>query len=117
MKFLIDADLPKSLKKVFESHGYQAVDVRDVLGPATDNEVFEYANRNKFVLVTRDLGFGETYMIRGGYGLILVRLPYHFTAKRINKVINAFLKDVRAEELINVIIVVEWGRYRIRKLK
>jgi len=29
MKFLIDADLPKSLKKVFESHGYQAVDVRD----------------------------------------------------------------------------------------
>ena len=36
MKFLIDADLPRSLKNVFERHGYQALDVRDVLGYATE---------------------------------------------------------------------------------
>jgi len=117
MKFPIDADLPKSLKKTFEKHGLSAIDVRDVLGPAKDDEVFDYANKNKLVLVTRDLGFGEMYTVKGGYGLILVRLPYHFTAEKINKVFNTFLKDVKAEELKNAIVVIERERYRIRKLK
>ena len=117
MKFLIDADLPKSLKKILEEHGHQAVDVRDVLGPATDEQVYEYTSRNRLILTTRDLGFGETYTKRGGHGLILVRLPYHFTAKKINKIFNAFIKDVKPEEPINAIVVLERNRYRIRKLK
>jgi len=117
MKFLIDADLPKSLKNVFSKYKYEMVDVREALGAATDDEVFNYANKNKFILITRDLGFGEMYTVKGGYGLILVRLPCYFTAEKINKVIDAFLKDVKVEELIKAIVVVEKSRYRIRRLR
>jgi predicted nuclease of predicted toxin-antitoxin system len=117
MRFLIDADLPKSLKDIFEKHGHQAFDVRDVLGPATDEEVFSYANENKLILVTRDLGFGEMYSVRHGYGLILVRLPYHFTAEKIKRIMDAFLEKARDEELLNAITVVEVGRFRIRRLR
>jgi len=116
MKFLIDADLPRSLKYVFERHGYQALDVRDVLGYATDEEVFNYAKENGCILVTRDLGFGEMFMKKKGFGLILVRLPFHFTAAKINQTIDAFLRDIKSEELVNSIVVVERSRYRIRKL-
>jgi len=70
MKFLIDADLPRSLIEIFRKYGYEAFDVRDVLGGVPDEEVYNYANKNNMVLVTRDLGFGDMYMVRGGYGVL-----------------------------------------------
>ncbi|MCS7138967.1 MAG: DUF5615 family PIN-like protein [Crenarchaeota archaeon] len=60
MKFLIDADLPYSLIEVLSKHGHEAISVRDTLGSATDEEVFDYAYRNECIIVTRDLGFAES---------------------------------------------------------
>lgn len=116
MKFLIDADSPHSLIEVFRSHGHDAVHVRDVLGSATDDEIFEYASKNSYVIVTRDLGFGDRFLKEKGFGLLLIRLPYHFTADKINKVFDEFLKEVDTKMLINSITVIELGKYRIRKL-
>ena len=62
MKFLIDADSPHYLIEIFNKNGQEAVHVRDVLGSATDNEIFEYANKNKYVIVTKDLGFAEMFI-------------------------------------------------------
>ncbi len=55
-------------------------------------------------------------MKKKGFGLLLVRLPYHFTASRIKKVFEDFLKEVNINELVNSITVLELGRYRIKKL-
>ena len=51
MKFLIDADLPKSFKNVFSKYKYETIDVREALGAATDDEIFNYANKNKLILL------------------------------------------------------------------
>jgi hypothetical protein len=67
--------------------------------------------------VTRDLGFGEMHSVRHGCGFILVRLPYHFTAEKIKRIMDAFLEKARDEELLNAITVVEVGRFRIRRLR
>jgi len=116
MRFLIDADLPYSLADVLSRYGHEAIRVRDTLGSATDEEVFDYANRNECIVVTRDLGFAEDFMKKKGFGLLLVRLPCHFTASRIKKVLEEFLKEVNINELVNSITVLELGRYRIKKL-
>ena len=55
-------------------------------------------------------------MKKKGFGLLLVRLPCHFTASRIKKVLEEFLKEVNINELVNSITVLELGRYRIKKL-
>ncbi|MEM2088311.1 MAG: hypothetical protein QXF52_06515 [Thermoproteota archaeon] len=55
-------------------------------------------------------------MRKKGFGLLLVRLPYYFTASKIKKVFNEFLKEIDAKELVNSITVLELGRYRIKKL-
>lgn len=116
MKFLIDADSPYSLIKTFSKYGHKAVHVRNVLGSATDDEIFEYAQKNSYVIVTRDLGFAETFLKNKGVGLILTRLPYYFTVDKINKVFDEFLKEANVKEMANSIIVVELGRYRTKKL-
>jgi len=116
MRFLVDADLPYSLIEIISEHGHEAISVRDTLGSATDEEVFNYANRNKCIIITRDLGFAEDFLRKKGFGLLLVRLPYYFTASKIKKVFNEFLKEIDVNELVNSITVLELGRYRIKKL-
>ena len=116
MKFLIDADSPHSLREIFDKHGYKAVHVRHVLGSATDEEIYNYAQENNYVVVTRDLGFAVTFLKNKGVGLILIRLPYYFTVDKINKVFDEFLNEADIKELVNSIAVVELGRYRTKKL-
>lgn len=116
MKFLIDADSPHSLVDTIAKHGYEASHVRDLLGAATDDEIAEYANKNKQIIVTRDLGFAETFIKNKGFGLIIVRLPYYFTTDKINKVFEEFLEEIDCDKLVNAITVLELGRYRNKKL-
>lgn len=116
MKFLIDADSPYSLVEIFNKYGHDATHVRRVLKFASDDEIFEYADKNQFVIITRDLGFAKMFMENKGLGLVLIRLPYYFTADKIVKVFDEFLKEVDVKNLISSITVIELGRYRIRKI-
>ena len=117
MKFLIDADSPHSLMGILGKYGYKAVHVRHVLGSASDDEIYDYAQKNNCIIVTRDLGFAETFLKNKGIGLILMRLPYYFTVDKINKIFEQFLKEANAKGLIKSITVIELGRYRIKKLE
>ncbi len=116
MKFLIDADSPYSLVKVFNDKGYRALHVKDILKFASDEQIFNYANQNKFLIVTKDLGFAEMFLKNKGYGLLLIRLPYYFTSNKIIKTVEKFLEHADAKAFINAITVVELDRYRIKKL-
>ena len=117
MKFPIDADLPRSLTDIFKKGNNQAVHASEVLVHATDDEIFEYANRNQYIIVTRDLGFAEMFMKRRGFGLVVVRLPYYFTAYKTRTACQQFLGEMDAEALDGSITVIELGRYRTRKLR
>ena len=116
MKFLIDADSPHSLIEIFNKYGHKAVHVRRVLGSAADEEVYNYAQDNDYVVVTRDLGFAEMFLKNKGIGLILMRLPYYFTVDKINKVFDEFIREFDVKEMAEFIVVVELGRYRTKKL-
>jgi len=115
-KFLIDADSPRSLFDILKKYGHDAVHVRDLMGSASDEEIFRYANKNSYIIITRDLGFAETFLKNKGFGLFLIRLPYYFTSDRIARVFDEFLDGVDVGRLIGFITVIELGRFRIRKL-
>ncbi len=116
MKFLIDADSPYSLIDIFKKHNYGAVHVRDLFPSASDEEIFEYANKNQYIIVTRDLGFADIFIKNKGFGLILMRLPYYFKTEKTNKIFSEFLDEIDVKSLVNCIIVLELGRYRRKKL-
>ena len=45
-----------------------------------------------------------------------MRLPYAFTSKELNERLEEFFKSVGEDELIGMITIVEFSRYRKRKI-
>lgn len=116
---MLDEDMPKSSAEVIREYGYEVTDVRDIgLGGATDEEIAEYAFSNNYVIVTRDLGFGNIfhYPLGSHHGVVILRLPFWFTTEKINRILSGFLKSVDEKKIKDSIIIVELGRYRRRKM-
>ena len=79
MHFLIDADLPRSLKSVIERYGHEATDVRDIgLGSAKDPAIAAYAQSHHICLMTGDFGFADirNYVPAAYTGLVVLELPH-----------------------------------------
>ena len=96
MKFFLDACMPYSSKEISQKYG-EGTHARDIgMTGATDKEIILYALKNKAVLVTKDLDFGNTliYPIESHFGVIILRAPFYFTVKQINNVLREFLSSV-----------------------
>ncbi len=117
MRFLLDANMPYSSKEVFKKFGHvnHAKDVG--LARAIDREIIEHALEHKAILVTKDLEFANVllYPLNSHSGVIVLRLPFYFTAKQINNALREFLSSLDVKELENAVTIVELGRYRMRR--
>ena len=116
MKFFLDANLPYSSKEIFSKVGATWHTKEVNLNDAPDEEILNFAIKQKAILVTRDLEFGNPYLYPkdSHYGLVIVRVPFYFTAQQINKTLKEFLSSIKVEDLQNAITVVEPGKIRIR---
>jgi len=118
LKFLLDADMPRSSAKLMRSLGYDIEDVRDIgLRRAKDEEIVRYALKNNRIIITRNVGFGSTLRYPKHPGAIIIRLLYNFTSREINERLKNFLTSVNEDEIKNSIIIVELTRYRRRPLQ
>lgn len=118
IKFLLDADMPRSSARVVRTFGFEVEDVRDInMGSAKDIEIIEYALKKGEIIITRDTDFGEVLRYPEHPGAIIFRLPYTFTAKEINDRLRIFLESVSEQEIVNSIVIVELDKYRKRPIK
>lgn len=118
IKFLLDADMPRSSADVIRILGFVVEDVRDIgLRAAKDKEIIEYALKNKCIIITRDTDFSEVLRYPAHPGAIILRLPNVLTAKVINERLRSFLSSVSEEEIKNAIIIVELEKYRKRLIE
>jgi predicted nuclease of predicted toxin-antitoxin system len=118
MRFLIDADLPRSVKTLLRRYGHEGVDVRDVgLGSVPDARIARYAQDETLCLLTGDYDFSDirTYPPARYHGLVILNVPPNATAPLILSLLEGFLKR---GEVVNRIAgrlaIVEPGRVRIR---
>jgi|SRR3989338_3748197 len=119
MKFFFDANIPLSLINSIKLLGHEVAHAREIgLASAPDKEIAEYAKKQKAILLTKDLEFGNLiiYPKNSHYGLFIIRLPYSFTASQFSQIIKDFLTKINPEILMNSITILELGKYRIRKL-
>ncbi|RLI40275.1 hypothetical protein DRO59_09620 [Candidatus Bathyarchaeota archaeon] len=118
LKFLLDADMPRSSAKLIRSLGYDIEDVRDIgLRRAKDEEIAKYALKNNRIIITRNIGFGSTLRYPKHPGAIIIRLPYNFTPREINERLKNFFTSVNEDEIKNSIIIIELTRYRRRTIQ
>jgi predicted nuclease of predicted toxin-antitoxin system len=60
VKFLVDAQLPPALARFLEAQGQEAVAARECsLREADDDDIWEYAAREGFIVVTKDEDFAQ----------------------------------------------------------
>ena len=118
MKFFLDANIPYSAQAVFKKNHCFAQHAKDAgLARASDTQILEHAIREKSILVTKDLEFGnrKTFPHIISFGVIIIRLPFYFKAVQLNNVVDEFLRSVEKESLNCAITILSLGRYRIRK--
>lgn len=117
MKCLLDANLPFSAKEVFPAI-FQVLHVRDLdLESASDLEIISWAKRNKAILFTRDLDFANilNFPPQKHEGIVVLRIPSFYSAKNIKSLLRGFLLSVDPKKLTKSVIIVEVGRFRIRR--
>lgn len=118
LRFLIDADLPRSAKTLLEKFGHEAIDVRDIgLRSAKDAVIARYAQDHQACLLTGDFGFADirNYPPETYYGIVVLGLPRDATAAFIPHLIEEILgqSEVLAR-LPRKLAIVEAGRIRLR---
>jgi len=95
VRFLIDANMPRSAAGVIVRCGHEAFDVRDIgLGAARDAEIARYAVLHRLALVTRDFDFADirNYPPANHFGLVVLELPEHAVQTEIVTVLETFLR-------------------------
>ena len=118
IRFVIDEDLPRSTGVALSGEGYEVKDVRDQgLRGLGDEEIYAFAQREKAVLLTGDLGFSNILKFPLGqhFGIIVVRFPNEMAPREINREIVTSLRDLRENEFKGNLIILEPGRIRIKR--
>ena len=67
MKFIIDAQLPPGLKKIFTDKGFDTIHTDDLPSKerTTDNEIRKISVDESRIVVTKDADFADSYYIKG----------------------------------------------------
>lgn len=94
MKFLLDANMPRSALVVLREAGHEANHVRDLgLGDATDACIDERARSMVAVIVSRDLDFADVrrFPPEPRPGLLVLRMPDSSTAADVVGLLSRFL--------------------------
>jgi predicted nuclease of predicted toxin-antitoxin system len=118
VRFLIDADLPRSIKALLQQYGHEAIDVRDIgLRDAKDPTIAAYAQAHPACLITGDFGFADirNYDPTAYKGIVVLELPRNATAAFILRLFETILQQPEAlAKIEGRLAIVEPGRFRLR---
>ncbi len=118
MRFLLDANMPRSAATLLRELGHEVEEVCVVLPPgATDAVVAARAKASQQIMVTRDFDFADirNYPPSGFPGIIVLALPDDAVASQVNGTLQCFV--VRTEllgKLAGRLAIVESWRVRFR---
>jgi len=118
LKFVIDEDMPRSTANVLRTKGYEALDVRDLgLRRKSDDEIFKFAQKEKAVILTGDLGFGNLlhFPIGSHSGIVIAHFPNEVSTSELNNQIVKAFKPLSKIDFKGNLIIIEPGKVRIRR--
>lgn len=118
-KFLIDENLSPLLSNYLRNLRYDSRTVREVgLKGKSDQELIRWIQKNKRVLITVDLDFGEFFYSKtfGKIGVIILKSK----SQKLNSFIEIIdylhkEKVLKSKKLENSLVIAIKGKYRIRE--
>ena len=116
LRFLVDANVPKSVGRCLRDLGHDVADVREIPPNGTvDQDIFNHAQKDRRIIVTHDLGFANiiTYPVGSHVGIIAIRtqnLPPKVTERTVCSYVEA-----HTDELPNALVILSPGGARVRR--
>jgi len=120
LKFLVDEDLPRSTAHLLREMGFVALDVRDCgLRGKSDEEIFEYAQKENAIILTGDRGIGSILRFTPGtyYGIVIAHFPNELPVSGLNTQIKNALNQLTEDDLDGSLVIIEPTKIRIRRHK
>jgi predicted nuclease of predicted toxin-antitoxin system len=118
VRFLVDANLPRSTVAILRTLGHEVEFARDIgLAAAPDREIAARAKGTAAALLTRDLDFADIreYPPEEYPGIIVLRLPDDATAHAIGVAVERFVREEAfLAALEGRVAIVEVDRVRFR---
>jgi predicted nuclease of predicted toxin-antitoxin system len=118
LKFVIDEDMPRSTARVLKANNFDALDVRDYgLRGKDDYEIFGFAQENKAILLTGDLGFGNLlhFPLGSHSGIVIAHFPNELSTSELNNQILKAFKNLEENDFQGNLIILEPDKLRIRR--
>jgi predicted nuclease of predicted toxin-antitoxin system len=118
VRFLVDANLPRSASELIARLGHDVEFARDIgLAAATDIVIASHARSAGAALVTRDLDFADVraYPPQHYAGILVLRVPDHSVAAEMVDILGRFLSEsLFVAALAGRLAIVEPDRVRFR---
>jgi len=117
IKFLLDANLsPKTRQYLEGKFNFDIIDlITENKHGLTDEAVIKLAKKEKRIIITFDLDFGEIYYFseRGKVGIIVLRIENQ-TVESVNRVLDKFFqKEAKNIDLEKSLVVIDENKVRI----
>jgi predicted nuclease of predicted toxin-antitoxin system len=106
MKFLIDAQLPPSLKRLFTSKGYDCIHTLDLVmqNDTPDRMINSISVNEQRIVITKDGDFLDSFILKKEpYKLILVKLGNISKNELLKFFVDKFdeiIEKIKTEEMI-----------------
>jgi predicted nuclease of predicted toxin-antitoxin system len=118
MRFLVDANMPRSTLALLAGLGHVGEHIRDLgLGDAPDAQIAARARQTGAAILTRDVDFADIrhYPPPEFAGIIVLRMPDDAVAPAIVSLLERFLKQTAlAAQLPGHLVILEPDRVRFR---
>jgi predicted nuclease of predicted toxin-antitoxin system len=118
MRFLVDANMPRSTLALLARLGHTGEHARDTgLGHALDAQIAAHARSTGAAIITRDVDFADTrnYPPSEFLGLLVLRMPDDAVAQTIVNLLERFLKQTElAARIPGHLVILEPDRVRFR---
>ncbi len=118
MNAVIDEDLHRSLGKILTLCGFQVFDIRDHhLRGSSDDKIFEFAQKQRAVLFTGDLGFSNIirFPLGNHFGICILRFPNELSTNSINLQVKNLMNNLKPIDYKGNLIILSSGKIRSRR--
>src|SRR5208337_1042488 len=105
--------MPRSTAKVLREKSYEVLDVRDCgLKGKSDDEVFKFAQNQKAVILTGDLGFGNIlhFPVGSHSGIVVAHYDNEISTSELNNQIMNALDTLTEEDFKGNLVILEPGK-------
>jgi len=118
MRFLVDANMPRSTMALLASLGHIGEFARDLgLGQAPDAWIATHARNSGAAIITRDVDFADirNYPPHEFQGILILRMPDDAVAQSIVNLLGRFLKQSElVARMPGHLVILEPDRVRFR---